>query len=102
MAGDAAPRTPEGVCGADDDRESSEVLHQRPRLLDRGHRAAPGDRLLDFLHQLREGLAVLARHDRLEAGAEELDVVLLEDASLRELRAEVQPGLPAHPAEDPI
>src|SRR5438445_11879747 len=100
--GDRAPRPAQAVRGQHDPGEAAEVLHDLPCLFDLPHRAAPRDRLPDLPHQVRERLAVLASNDRLEAGPEELHIILLEDPGLREFGAQVQPRLPAHSAEDAV
>ena len=49
-----------------------------------------------------ELLAVLAEHDRLDVGADQRAVVLLEDAALVQLHRAVQRGLPAQGREHGI
>jgi hypothetical protein len=50
----------------------------------------------DGLHRGAEQLAVLGAFDRVQAGADQLDAELREDAALGELHCEVERGLPAH------
>ena len=99
--GDAAPASPERVGGPDD--------HRVARLLDEdgrgrivGDRAAPRDRLPDRSHEVGEALPVLPRGDRLYLRPEELDPVTAQDARLRQLAAQVERGLTAHPAQDAL
>ena len=53
-------------------------------------------------HQLLEDLAVLALVDRLEIRADQLDVVLLEDAVVVQLDGRVERGLAAEGRQDRI
>ena len=54
-----------------------------------------GDLAAELLDDLLERLAVLAAVDRLDAGADQLDAVLLEHAVLVQRHRRVERGLPA-------
>src|SRR5206468_3700772 len=71
------------------DRDAFELLETRddPRF---GHLQA------DALHRVAELLSVLGALNRLQAGADQLDLELGEDAALGELAREVQRRLAAH------
>src|SRR2546427_324345 len=85
-----------------DDRGIADSLHEPASRLEIGGRAAPGNRLADRTHKGCESLAVLARGDRLELRPEQLHAVPLENARVGELAAQVQGGLAAHSAQDPL
>ncbi len=72
------------------------------RLRLRGDRGRLGDGLADADEQLLEELAVLGGADRLERGAEHPHVVALEHAGVGERDGEVEPGLAAEGAEQPV
>jgi len=63
---------------------------------------AAGDVGSGVEHELLEDLAVLALVDRLEARADQLDVVLLEDAVVVQLDRGVQGGLSAESRKDRV
>jgi hypothetical protein len=54
------------------------------------------------LHGGAEELAVLGALDRVEAGADQVDPELVQDAGLGELRGEVERGLPAHRRQERV
>ena len=58
-----------------------------------------GCRLADLREEVAEQLAVLGEADRADVGAEQPDVVLLEDAGLVEVHREVEAGLAAERGE---
>ena len=64
---------------------------------DRAGRLAAGT-----LHDALEGLAVLAEVDGVNVRANQLDVVLLEDAALAQLDGRVQSGLAAQGRQDSV
>ena len=97
----AAPAASERVRGSDDHRVSG-FLDERGRRRGVGHRPAPWDWLPDRPHEGGEALAVLARGDRLHLRPEQLHAVAAQDPGLGELAAQVQRGLSAHPAQDPL
>ena len=68
---------------------------ERDAGLDVGHDQRVRHRLADLDHLGLEALAVFGQLDRLERRAEQLDAVALDDAGVRELDREVEPGLPA-------
>ena len=78
--GDAAAVAAEGEGRAQDERER-EVGGQ---LVGRGDDDGLGDAQADGLHRLAEEPAVLGAADRVEAGADQLDAELVEDAVLRQ------------------
>src|SRR2546426_8368558 len=98
---DPAPAAAQRVRGADD-HGVAHLLDERAGRLGIRDRAAPRNRFADRAHQGRETLSVLARGDRLEFRAEQLDAMALQDSGVRELAAQVEGGLPAHPAQDPL
>ena len=75
-----------------DDRRQRDALQLVDRVHDRRHRHLQPDRL----HGRAEELAVLGAVDRLDAGADQLDAELGEDARVLELGREVERGLAAH------
>ena len=98
--GDAAAGAPEGVGGADHQRQA-EILGGAPRLVegadDRGRRRG----LANGREQRPEPLAVLGVLDRLQRRAEEPHVVLFENAGVGELDREVEPRLPPRVGRTP-
>src|SRR2546428_3512474 len=98
---DPAPAAAQRVRGADD-HGVAQLLDERAGRLGIRDRAAPRNRFADRAHQGRETLSVLARGNRLEFRAEQLDAVALEYPGLRELAAPVEGGLSAHPAQNPL
>ena len=63
---------------------------------------ALGDRLADLLEQALEQLAVLGGADRLDLGAEETDVVLVEHTGVGERDREVEAGLAAEGGQEAV
>ena len=98
---DPAPAAAQRVRGADD-HGVAHLLDERAGRLGIRDRAAPRNRFADRAHQGRETLSVLARGNRLEFRAEQLDTMALQDSGVRELAAQVEGGLPAHPAQNPL
>ncbi len=96
--GDAAAMAPEREGRAQDERER-EVGRQ---LIRRGHDHGLGNAQADGLHRLAEEPAVLRAADRVEAGADQLDAELVEDAVLREAAGEVESGLAAERREERV
>ena len=99
--GNAAPASSERVGGPHDDGVAR-LLDEGGRGRGVGDRAAPRDRLPDRSHEVGETLAVLPRGDRLDLRPEELNPVPAQDARLRQLAAQVERGLTAHPAQDAL
>ena len=99
--GDAAAGAPEGVGGADHQRQS-ELLGGAARLVegadDRGRRRG----LANGREQRPEPLPVLGVLDGLQRRAEEPHVVLLENAGVGKLDREVEPRLPAQGGQDAV
>src|SRR5205823_10912007 len=80
----------------------SDILDERCGARDVGDGLTSWDWLTDPPHQVREFLAVLSRGDRLDLRPEKGDAVTAQHARLPEFAAQVQSGLPAHPAEDAL
>ena len=98
---DAAAGAAERERRTDDDRVG-DLLGEVERVLHRGDDLRGDAGLVDALHRVLEDLAVLRLVDRLRGGAEQADVVLLEEALLRELHREREAGLAAEAGEDAV
>ncbi len=91
---DAAARAAHGIGRAHDDRIADAVgeVHGIGHALDDG---ALRDWLAELLHRFLKHLAILSAFNGLERRTEQLDVVFLQHALLRELYGEVQSSLAA-------
>ena len=101
-ARDAPARAAEGEAGADDDRPRADVRLHPPRLFDRVGRARPRHGQTDFGHGLLEQPAVFRAADDVGRGADEFDLVALEDAAFLELHGQVQRRLAAHGGQERV
>ena len=96
--GDAAAVAAEGERRAQDEREG-EVGRQ---LVGRGDDDGLGHAQADGLHRLAEEPAVLGAADRVEAGADQLDAELVEDAVLGQPAGEIERRLAAERRQERV
>ena len=89
---DAAARAAQGVGGAHDQRKAQLLSHPL-RLLQGGDAGVWRLRLADVVQELAKELPVLGLANGREGCAQQTDVVLLQDAAVRELHGQVQPRL---------
>ena len=99
---DAAAGAAQREAGADDERPAPDHLGDGLGFALGMRRARTRQVEPDRLHGLFEKLAVLRAADRVGGGADELEVVTLEDAFLLELHGEVQRGLAAERGQDRV
>ena len=92
---DAAARSAERECGADDRRESGDLQHLE-RFVDGRRNATLRHGESNSLHCLTKKLPVFRHCDRTRVCSDELDAVFLENSILGELDRDVESGLPAH------
>ena len=78
-----------------DDRREAGVLDERQRFLERLGDAAARHLDADLLHRVAEQEAIFGHLDRLDRRANQLDVVLLEDAALVQRDGQVERRLAA-------
>ena len=78
-----------------DDQRKAERLRELDRLRQRARDAALRHVEADLAHRVLEQLPILGDLDRLDRGADQLDVVLVERAGGREIHREVQRRLAA-------
>ena len=94
VVGDAAAGAAEGEAGADDDGEA-ELAGEVEAVAEVVDERGAGDVEADADHRVFEEEAVFGLLDGFELGADELDVVAVEDAGVGELDGEVEGGLAA-------
>ena len=101
VIGDAAAGAAQGVGGPDDDGIADGVgkVHGVLHAL---HHVGGDAGLADLLHGVLEALTVLGLPDGLGAGAQELHVVLGQDALLVEVHGQVETGLSAQGGQDRV
>ncbi len=99
---DAGARPAERVGGPHDNGQPADPLERLLDFRSGADRDRPGNRLPEGRHALAELLAVLGGVDGLEWGAHDIDIVLLQDATLREVGGHVEPGLATEPRDDPV
>ncbi|MPM37476.1 hypothetical protein SDC9_84093 [bioreactor metagenome] len=92
---DAAARAAEGEAGADNQRPGADRFLDRARLFQRVGRAGTRQFETDAAHGLLEALAVFGAVDRLGRGADQFDLIALQDAALVELHRQIESGLAA-------
>ncbi len=95
VVGHAAAGAAHGEAGADDHRIADLRLDGAPFLDAVGH-AGTGRAEADLGHGVAELEAVLGQVDGVLAGADQLDLVLLQHAVVRQVQRAVQRGLAAH------
>ncbi len=101
VVGDAAARAAEREARPDHRREADLLLHSQ-RLGERVRDARARGGEPDARHRLLELQAVLGLLDRLGRGADQFDVVLVQDPVLVEVHRAVERGLPAHRRQDRV
>ena len=95
VVGDAAARTAEGE-RRPNDRWKARQLQNVGRLPEGGGNSTLRHGEPNPLHGLAKELAIFRHGDGAGVGANQLDAVLLEHATLRQLHRDVERGLPAH------
>src|SRR5436309_1676925 len=92
---DAAARSTEGECGADDRRESGYLQHFES-FVDGRRNATLRHGESNSLHCLTKKLPVFSHCDRTRVCPDKLDAVFLENSILGEFDRDVESGLPTH------
>ena len=98
---DAAAAAAQGEGGADDDR-ITDFLRKGHGCVQIGDNLGGNHRLTDGFHGILEQLAVLRLVDGFRAGAQQPDVVLLQETLLRQLHGQSQPRLPSQGGEQAV
>ena len=101
VVANAASEPAEGVRRTDHQRKA-DLLGRLEGLLQVVGGEALGGGLVDLLHLVVEGLAVLRIHHDLDRRAKHLHVMFVQNPFLEELHAHVERGLPAHRDDDGV
>ena len=101
VEGGAATGAAEGERRADDQWQA-DLLRKGFGVLDGVGDYGFGDRLADALQEMLEQLAVFGGADRLDRRAQDLDLVAVQNAAVRELYRQVERGLAAQPRQQRV
>lgn len=101
VVGKTTAQTAKSVCRTDDDRVA-DLLSGVQSLVDRIDGNRLGDRDVNLVQSPGEEITVLTELKGLNAGAKNLDAILLQDALPLELNTQVQGGLTTVGEEDAI
>ena len=101
VVGDAATGTTQGI-GRTHDQGEPHLLGEFLSRIHTFHNGALGNGLMEFFHGFLEQFPVFRLHDAGDLGAQELDIVFLQDAFFIQFDGQVQADLPAQGGQQGI